>query len=262
MRAACSRPVLALILLALAGIPGRAADTVPDLYRVSVLVTGQGEETRGPALSRAFGAVLVKVSGDPALAGAPGLAPLAAHAADYVAGFSYRDLMAGIPVHDEQGSRDRPYELTVDFVPRRIDAALAGLGATPWTGPRPELLAVIGVENGGTRFTLAADGAKGRDMREALATAAAQYGLAVTLPDAASLGAGSDLPALVRAAGADAAVTGTLVWNDAAPGWTAEWRIEVDGATLAWAVRQVSFDQAFRVGIGGAAEALSGNGSP
>ncbi|MBN9021402.1 MAG: DUF2066 domain-containing protein [Rhizobiales bacterium] len=253
----------ALFLLVAAACPGRAAETVPDLYRVSVLVTGQGAETRGPALERAFGAVLVKVSGDPALAGAPVLAPLAADAADYVEGFSYRDLMAGIPVHDEQGSRDRPYELTVRFVPDRIDAALAALGEAPWTGPRPELLAVVDVETGGTRFTLAADGAKGRDMREALAAAAAQYGLAVSLPDAAALASGAAPMAMARAAGADRALTGTLAWDDAALGWTAAFRMTTDdGATLAWAVRQVSFDQAFRAAIGGAAQALSGHGSP
>ena len=69
---------------------------------------------------------------------------------DFVEGFSYRDLMEGIPVHDEQGSRDRPYDLTVIFEPDEVDAALAALGSAPWTGPRPELLVVVAVRNGDT----------------------------------------------------------------------------------------------------------------
>ncbi len=262
MRTGRGRLGLALTLLALAAGPGRAAEAVPDLYRVTVFVTGQGEETRGPALSRALAAVLVKVSGDPGLADSPALAPLADHAPNYVEGFSYRDLMAGIPVHDEQGSRDRPYDLTVDFAPGKIDAALASLGAVPWTGPRPELLAVIGVETGDTRFTLAADGPKGRDMREALAAAATKYGLPVVLPDTASLAADDDTSALLHAAGADVALTGALVWDDDALGWTARWQMTTDAGTLGWTARQVSFDQAFRVAIGGAAQVLSGHGNP
>ncbi len=116
--------------LALAGAAG-AAEIVPRLYEATVFVTGQGEETRAPALARALAAVLVKVSGDPRLADDPGVAALAARAPDLVTGYGYRDRMEGIPVHDEQGSRDRPYDLTVAFDAAGVDAALAGLGRAP-----------------------------------------------------------------------------------------------------------------------------------
>jgi hypothetical protein len=266
--------------LALAGLlvaltaSGESAEVVPDLYTATVFVTGQGEETRGPGLASALAAVLVKVSGDPRRASEPEVAALGAKAADFVESLSYRDRMEGIPVHDEQGSRDRPYDLTVVFKPDPLNAALTAVGSAPWTGPRPELLVVAAVENGDTRFVLAADGTKGRDMREAIAAAAEQFGMPVTLPREATL-VGADvtatdlsgldletLNALVTGSGADVAISGTLIWSDADLGWDADWRITVDDVPYRWTAHRVSFDDAFRSAIGGAAQILSGNGAP
>jgi hypothetical protein len=262
----------ALCCAILAG--AEAAEPAADLYTATVFVTGQGGETRGPGVARALAAVLVKVSGDPRLAHDPAAAGIAADTPALVAGFTYRDRMEGIPVHDEQGSRDRPYDLTVRFDEAAIDATLAALGRVPWTGPRPEILTVVAVENGDTRFILAADGARGRDMREAVAAAGEQYGMPVMLPaEAAFAAAGiaeagfaaidpTTLDAFARTSGADVALAGTLAWSDAALGWDAEWRIRVDGRPYRWSVHRVSFDDAFRSAIGGAAQILSGHGAP
>ena len=182
--------------------------------------------------------------------------------------------MAGIPVHDEQGSRDRPYDLTVTFAREAIDAVLTTLGSAPWAGPRPELLAVVAVENGDTSFVLASDGDKGRDMREAMVAAAEQYGIPVTLPTEAELAtagiAVSDvagvnpatLDALAREGGADDTVAGALTWSDTDLGWDADWRMTADGVPYRWRAHRVSFDDAFRSAIGGAARILSGHGAP
>ena len=268
MRAAARDVVLALPLawLALTG-SARGAEIIPDLYAATVFVTGQGEETRGPGLAKALAAVLVKVSGDPRLAAAAEVAGLTVKVADFVEAFSYRDRMAGIPVHDEQGSRDRPYDLTVTFEPAAIDAALQSLGSAPWTAPRPELLVVVAVLIGDTRFALAADGAKGRDMREAMVAAAEQYGMPVMLPteallqDAGSLDSGM-LWMLARDSGADVAMSGTLTWSDTDLGWDAEWQVTVDSVPYGWQAHRISFDNAFRSAIGGAAQTLSGHGAP
>lgn len=259
-----------LVLTTAAG----SAEPVPGLYTATVFVTGQGEETRGPGIAKALAAVLVKVSGDPRLAADLKVASLAMKAADLIDAFSYRDRMEGIPVHDEQGSRDRPYDLTVAFAPAAIDAALRSLGSAAWAGPRPELLVVVAVENGDTRFALAADGAKGRDMRDAMAAAAEQFGMPVALPTDAALAQagmtatapdGADqalLDALARASGADIAVSGTLTWSNSALGWDADWRMTVDGIPYRWRAHRVSFDDAFRAAIGGAAQIVSGHGAP
>jgi hypothetical protein len=55
-----------------------AASRVDNLYQGRAIVTGQGEESRAGGLSSALGHVLVKVSGDPRLAGNPAAAELAA----------------------------------------------------------------------------------------------------------------------------------------------------------------------------------------
>ena len=49
---------------------------------------------------------------------------------------------------------------------------------------------------------------------------------------------------------------------DADLGWVADWRLMHEGKNYAWQVRSVSFDEAFRVAMRGAAQVLSGNGQP
>jgi hypothetical protein len=88
---------------------GTAAGKVVDLYEAQTIVTGQGEESRRLGFADCLEQVLVKVSGNPRLADDPAVAAMAGRADTFVAEFDYRDRMAGIPVHDEQGTRDRPY---------------------------------------------------------------------------------------------------------------------------------------------------------
>ena len=51
--------------------------------------------------------------------------------------------MADIPLHDEQGTYDRPHKLTVTFDPLKIDALLAEFGDKPWRGERPVVVPVL-----------------------------------------------------------------------------------------------------------------------
>ena len=148
-------------------------------------MTGQGEAGRQAGFAITLRQVLVKVSGDPTLADDPKVAAIAAEPAAFVTGFDYRDRMAGIPVHDEQGTRDRPYELTVSFDHSKVDAALGVLGHAPWPEPRPPLAVFVDVEIGGVTYPLAGDGNAGRDLREALADAAWRFGMTAELPTAA-----------------------------------------------------------------------------
>ena len=108
---------------------------IEGLYTAKALVTGQRAETRDPALRQAFRDVLVKVSGDGALFSDADAERL--FEPDLVRAYSYRDLMAALPKKDEQGTRDRPFELTVEFVPEKIDNTLAKLGRAPWGPGRP-----------------------------------------------------------------------------------------------------------------------------
>jgi hypothetical protein len=52
-------------------------------------------------------------------------------------------MMAAAPLHDDQGTSDRPRKLTVYFIPAKIDALLAQLGDKPWRGERPIVVPVL-----------------------------------------------------------------------------------------------------------------------
>jgi hypothetical protein len=52
------------------------------------------------------------------------------------------------------------------------------------------------------------------------------------------------------------------VWNDQELGWATEWQMEWQGRPHRWQLRGVTFDEAFRRAIGGAAQILSDNGDP
>src|SRR6185503_14958298 len=134
-----------------------------------------------------FKEVLVKVSGDPRLLDDPRVEALAQDAGSLVERFTYRDRMEGIPIHDEQGSHDRPHDLTTIFVPEKIDAVLASLGSKPWSAARPVVALVLGVKNGDRTFLLSSDGERGIDMRDSLAQASAKIAIPATLPSAAAL---------------------------------------------------------------------------
>ena len=262
-------PFFVVAMLSTASGPAFADDT---LTTARVLVTGQGEENRAAAFARGFTDVLIKESGDPSLADDPAAAGLALNAAAAVNAFDYRDLMAGIPVHDEQGTRQRPFELTIAFDPAKIAAALTALGRAPWAGPRPRLAVFVAIRNGDLRYVLASDGERGADQRDSLAAAAWRYGMPLALPATAALATAGLTPETVAAgdpstldaagAGGDVALAGSLVWDDTALGWRAEWRFAGNGAVRTWQASGVSFDAAFRSGIAGALQILSGHGDP
>jgi uncharacterized protein len=263
-----------LAALVMLGCDAAGAGSVDDLYRAQTIVTGQGEESRRVGFATCLEQVLVKISGDPRLIGDPAVAALAEQAGAFVAEFGFRDRMAGIPVHDEQGTRDRPYDLSVGFDPGKIDAALRSLGREPWRGPRPRLVVLLGVRIGTTSYVLASDGERGRDQREALAAAAARFGMPMALPDQAALAAAglnyaelrtadpSTLDTAAKTIGGDLALAGDLLWSEEALGWIANWRLDARGKTHRWQIRGVSFDDAFRNAIAGAAQMLSGHGQP
>jgi uncharacterized protein len=265
------RHALTLILVAPSIFLARAA-AASDLYRATAFVTGEGEAERARGIALCLDEVLVKVSGDPGISRDPALAQLQAQAGGIVTGFDYHDRMSGIPVHDEQGTRERPFDLTVAFDPAKIDAALGRLGRAPWREPRPRLAVLLGVRDATASYVLAEDGARGLGQRQSLAQTAARRGIALALPKTALLDArrltyaglaaapAKRLDALAHASGGDAALSGTLVWTEAARGWTARWHLAWQGRERRWQIGGVSFDDAFRNGIDRAVALLSGHG--
>jgi uncharacterized protein len=270
MRSALKTCFAVVLLLGLVSVSARGA----QLYRAQAVVTGTGEANRMEALGPCLEDVLIKVSGAQELAGDPRLAPFKAKAKDDLASYSYHDQMSGIPIHDEQGTRDRPYDLTVDFDPAKIADVLKKLGIKPWLGHRPIIAVFAGMQQGGNNYVIAEDGDRGSDQRDSLVTTAEKRGVDIVLPATADLAkAGIDAQRLAKAAPATLAssisgkssegvLIGQLAWNEKKLDWSAQWRMDLDGKPHRWRLSAPTYDEAFRRGIGGVAQMLSGNGDP
>lgn len=268
------RTALFTIGLVIAGLVPRAAYavTADELYQSKTIVTGQGEANRQIGFRDCLDRVLVRVSGDQRLLKKPEMADLRDKAGSFVDSFRYRDRLQGIPIHDEQGTHDRPHDLTCLYKPDILDKVLASLGGKPWLGERPTLTVFLATEQGARHFVLSAGEKRGETMRESFANAAGPMLMHVVFPKAAQL-AGLDetalgsadmarLDRLAKQTGGTQALAGSMVWSDKELGWIADWRLADHGKTYRWQVRGVSFDEAFRVAISGAAQILSGNGKP
>jgi uncharacterized protein len=247
---------------------------VSDIYTTRAVVTGTDERNRPLGFKLCFEDVLVKVSGDASILSDRRFAALAAVAGQYVSTFSYRDRFEGKPVHDEQGTYDRPHFLTCQFDPQKIDNVLKMLGRKPWLGHRPRLVMVLSVHGRTNSGLLSRDGVFDPDMREALANAAQRYGLTVNLPlvatlqdnqiniDTAEITPADRLLRVAALSDSELPLVGDLRWSDAALGWVAKWRLAVNGRRHRWSVSGVNYDEAFRNAVRGAARVLSGNGGP
>jgi hypothetical protein len=268
--AGLAAPLAALVML----IFGAAtAAEIDDLYQGQTIVTGEREETRGPGFAECLEDVLVKVSGDPRLIGDPRVAEMAKQAGIMVGEFRYHDRMAGIPHHDEQGTRDRPYDLIVRFEKAKIDAALRSLGRAPWTASRPRIVVFLGMRNLLASYMLAEDGDRALE-HEALVSAAARRGVPLMLPSRAALEqAGvsfeslpaadlARLDAAAQAMGGDRAlVAGTLEFQATLPGWVGSWRMRWHDTDYAWGISGVNYDTAFRSIVRGVVRVASGHGN-
>lgn len=235
----------------------------PDLLTCRVIVTGTDMRSRPEGLAKCVREVVVKVTGRPDLAEDPRVNAIVADAAGLVEDFAYLDRMSDIPMHDEQGSRDRPYDLIAHVNSVKLQNRLAEAGLPPLLS-RPTVLALVTVVlQDGDRFALEGDGVLGERQRQAAIAAGGLYGLRVALPSAAQVQAnGLDqlTPNLVHIGGSAVILRGSLKWSDADFGWVAAWRMDVAGTQESWEVRGVSFDEAFRAGVGGAARLLATRG--
>lgn len=232
-------PLLCALLL-LAG----PACAQSDLLACRVIVTGSDLRSRPEGLARCVRAVVVKVTGKPGLAEDPRTAAITAHADELVDDFVYLDRMSDLPRHDEQGSRDRPYDLIAHVNAAQLTAALQAAGLRPWL-ERPALTVSIAIRTrDGAAFAMTPDGDDSERHRQSLLAAAEQFGMRVVLPRSARANR-----LLLR---------GAVAWSEGDFGWNAEWQLVRDGDPVgAWTVRGVSFDDAYRAGVGGAAERLA-----
>src|ERR1700716_3460628 len=164
------------VAVALTCCGGAIAAAADDLYRAQAIVTGQGEANRIIGFASSLEEVLIKVSGAQKLAGDSRLTPYKSKAADFVKAHSYHDQMSGTPTRDEQGTRDRPYDLIVDFDETKINDLLKVLGVKPWLSHRPVVAAFVEMELGARKYIVSAAAEQSAAPREALLAASAKRG--------------------------------------------------------------------------------------
>jgi len=148
------RILLTVTLMCCGGTMATAAD---DLYRAQATVTGQGEANRIIGFASCLEDVLIKVSGAQKLAGDSRLTPYKSKAADFVKAHSYHDQMSGTPTRDEQGTRDRPYDLIVDFDEKKIDDLLRAFRLKPWLSHRPVVAVFVEMQQDPRKYIVTAD---------------------------------------------------------------------------------------------------------
>jgi uncharacterized protein len=262
-RVIISAMAVAMLLLG-ATTPGAAN----DLYRSQTLITGQLEPNRLIGFAVCLEQVLIKVSGAISLTGDPRLEPHKASARDFVRAYEYRDEKLGKPKNDEQGTRDRSFYLIVDFDEKRIDDTLAALGLKPWRAHRPVLGLFVEMNPGARTYVVTSDSPQTDLQRASLRNAADRRGMQISLPTSVAMAnlpagglAAAPVPALASMAseqGGEVVLIAHLVWDDQALVWNNEWRLDWQGKPYRWQFRAETFDEAYRRGIGNAAEVLSG----
>ena len=253
-------------------MPPKSQDSCPPdigpMYEAYAIVTGTDMRQRPWGFAQTLREVLVRSSGDPRLKDDPRTTELAVHADRLVACFNYVDMMAGVPLHDDQGTYDRPHRLTVYFDPAKIDAILAQFGDKPWRGERPVVVPILLVHGRKPpAYVLSAEIPAGEEQRSSFTTAADQFGMDVRIPIDAELlawsaGVGhfpSDPP---PSSVGQAIVAGTLDWSETLPGWIGKWRMRWQSADYAWGISGVNYDAAFRNIVRGVVLVASGVGPP
>lgn len=248
--------LLAVVALLAVGVTRAAlaapipVDPILDRYAGRSIVTGTDLRDRPKGFAASYVDVLVKVSGDPTLARDARVADMAREAAARVQRFDYWDRKAGIQLSDEQGSSDRSYFITVHFDPAKIDADLASLGRTPWTAERPAVVPVVHVRSFSAEYDVTAEEPRAAEMRAAFAESGQKFGLPVLIPTTNATAPGA------------LNVRGTLAYSQQALGWVATWHLDWQGRGYDWGIVGVSYDDAFRNLVGGAARVAAGLGGP
>jgi hypothetical protein len=257
---------LAAGTLLTAAATARAQDD-PSLYQATAIVTGFDMRQRPLGFAECLTEVLVKVSGAPRLNNDPRVAALAAQADSFVENFNYIDPWAWRLHHDDQGTYDRSYELTVRFDPAKVDQALDTLGAPPWRGARPLLTPIVIVRRDAEPYLLSIENPRATEMRTTIIRLASAYGLGVHFPtedDLAAWGLGLIGPPapLGTPDPGQLQVTGSLNWNIQAAGWIGTWHLRQNGVDHDWQISGVGFDQAFENMVRGAVMIAHGTGTP
>lgn len=139
---------LLLLLLPWGSLP---AAQVKGLYAIEVPVAGQETDQRNEAISRAFGLMLVKVTGNRSMAGRPELADAIRKAPRYVQQYQYRLQPDAAPVDSVEPPAEPPRLLKVTFDRNAVERLLREKHLSVWDGNRPNGMIWLGLDVNGQR---------------------------------------------------------------------------------------------------------------
>lgn len=254
----------AFILIGLLWSQSCFAVEVSNLYRAEAIVTGTEEPERTRGFKAALQDALVKLTGDIRLLDDERIAALVASPHSLVERFEYEDRMKDIPVHDEQGTRDRPHFLRVFFNSRLINRELERLQIRKWSSDRPLVAVWLTIETARGVYLLTEEGAEGYGQRWVLTETAERRGIPIQLPTAENAqrfpkGTAVEISQLQAASAAGYAILiGTLKLVEGGY-WNIDWSLHSESGVQRWALVRVSFDRALKDGLEQSALVLSGN---
>ncbi|MBX3532542.1 MAG: DUF2066 domain-containing protein [Rhizobiaceae bacterium] len=230
-----SRARYAVLAVAFAPLAaGAAVSSDAELFSATVIVTGRdnlAERSRGVA--EALPLALTRLTADPLVAETAAARGLLSDTGAYVDDLVYRDRKQGIQISDEQGTRERSFEMTVRFDVARVEALLAQLDAKAWTGERPQIAVSLRITDSRGDYQLAAGSERGYGQRLAIEAEARALALPVTL---------------VAEAPQQGVVLAGAMKITPAGYWNTEWRLTGSGLDEVYAFSDTTFDDA----IGGA----------
>lgn len=239
------------------------AHVVQRLHYAETIVTGTEEPERTRGFHDALAIVIHKLTGNPKLLTDPRIVELLIRPHQFVQAFEYEDRMKDIPVHDEQGTRERPHFLRVTFSKSKLDATLDGLGIRQWQADRPVVGVWLGVDIPAGRFTLTDAGPDGYGQRAVITETAERIGLPILLPSPGLATPGYDDIANGKTAElqqampkAEALLYGLLSIRPDGY-WGIAWTLQSGNTAHRWSQSRVTFDTGLKLGLTATAETLS-----
>ncbi len=232
--------------------------TAQSPYEAEVPVRSQTETEREAGFARALAQVFGKLSGDRSVASRPGVGQELRRAAEYVAGYDYRqDESVGA-----SGAPSYQTTLVVRFKEADVDALAGALGLPVWPTPRPRPVLWLAIDDGsGPRLV----GLPQNNAARPVLQRAIERGYRLGLPagnaaEQAAVGAiwRGDTAAIARISSRynpPMQLIGKLYRSGA--GWKADWIFVDNGRVLSrWSDDHGDARRAMATGADGAADAL------
>lgn len=262
-----SRGLATLATMAVLAVDAAAEQVDDNLYTAQTIVTGTEEPERTRGFRAGLEDVMVKLAGDVRLVENGQLHDLLEAPHSLVARFEYEDRMKDIPVHDEQGTRERPHYLRIVFDRAQIDTAMDSMKRDKWSGKRPLLAVWVGVKTVSETYVLSASGPEGYGQRGVILETAERRAIPILLPQNGGFDVSVSFKAIAsgdieklraKSADAEALLSGLLTAN-ATGYWDIAWQLTWQNQTEQWSLENVTFDTALKNGLEMSGLFLSGN---